>query len=202
MADQKKKNRSGVVGITGFYYAVLKNDSEEGATYEDPVRVNYIQNVSIETEQEIAKGYGDNMVAEMAVSTGVTTLELQFHAIPLEDRVVLLVLKNEDDMFVQRSKPTPPYVAVALEKTKADGSSELVGLTKGMFTLPSSESQTKEDSLEFGSDTVSGEFSGREYDDATQIFMHVKKDDREKRKKFMDKIFNPSDTEDTGEVEG
>lgn len=184
------KNRSAVVGITGFRYAVLESDTEAGASYGEIVRVPYVQNINIETEQEIAKAYGDNTVAEMAVSTGVTTVEFQFHTIPLEDRIKLLGLEeDEDGMIVQRSQTNPPYVALMLEKTKGDGSVELVGLTKGMFTLPATEAQTKEDSLEFGSDTISGEFSARVFDDVAQVFMHVDKNDNEKHEAFMKKVF-------------
>lgn len=188
-----EKNKSAVVGIDKFYYAILTEDNENAATYEDMVRVPYIQNVSIESEQEVAKAYGDNTVAEMAVSTGVTTVELQFHAIPLEDRVALLGLEDEDGMVVQKSQVQPPYVAIILEKTKADGSVELVGLTKGMFTLPPTEASTKEDTLEFGNDTISGEFSARAYDDVAQLFAHIDKDDTEKRTKFINKVFNKQD---------
>lgn len=189
----EEKNKSAVVGIDKFYYAILTKDSDTEATYEEMVRVPYIQNVSIESEQEVAKAYGDNTVAEMAVSTGVTTVELQFHAIPLEDRVALLGLKNEDGMVVQKSQVQPPYVAIILEKTKADGSSELVGLTKGMFTLPPTEAATKEDTLEFGNDTISGEFSARQFDDVTQIFAHVGKDEEEQRTAFINKVFNKAE---------
>src|SRR5690625_2992981 len=170
MAEEEKRNRSAVVGIDKLYYAVLKDDTEEGATYEDMVRLLYVQNVAIETEQEIAKAYGDNKVAEMAVSTGVSTVELQFHTVPLQDRVVLLGLEEDDDgLIIQKSQVNPPNVAIVLEKTKGDGTAELVGLAKGMFTLPALEAQTKEDTLEFGSDTLSGEFTGRTFDDVSQV---------------------------------
>lgn len=199
---EEKKNRSAVVGIDKLYYAVLEEDTEEGATYKDMVRLPYVQNVSIETEQEIAKAYGDNKVAEMAVSTGVSTVEFQFHTIPLEDRVTLLGLEEDDDgIVVQKTQVNPPYVAMVLEKTKGDGTAELVGLSKGMFTLPALEAQTKEDTLEFGSDTISGEFSGRVFDDITQVFVQVDKDDETKRKALMDKVFKPS-ADGTGGVEG
>lgn len=201
MAEPKKKNLSAVVGIDKLYYAILEEDTEGKAMYGEPVRLPYIQNVSIETEQEIAKAYGDNTVAEMAVSTGVTTVEFQFHTIPLEDRVALLGLENQDGMIIQKSQVNPPYVAMVLEKTKGDGSAELVGLTKGMFTLPPTEAQTKEDSLEFGNDTISGEFSARVFDDVSQVFMHVGKNDDAKRQEFMDKIFKPSNSTGGG-VEG
>lgn len=191
----KTKNRSAVVGIDKFYYAVLEKDTENEVSYGEMVRVPYVQNVNIETEQEIAKAYGDNTVAEMAVSTGVATVEFQFHSIPLEDRVTLLGLEEKNGIIVQRSQVNPPYVAVVLEKTKADGSVELVGLTKGMFTLPPTEASTKEDTLEFGSDTISGEFSARVFDDVSQMFAHVEKDDEGKREEFLKEVFQKKEDE-------
>lgn len=189
------KNRSAVVGIDKFYYAVLEKDTENEVSYSEMVRVPYVQNVNIETEQEIAKAYGDNTVAEMAVSTGVATVEFQFHSIPLEDRVTLLGLEEKNGIIVQRSQVNPPYVAVVLEKTKADGSVELVGLTKGMFTLPPTEASTKEDTLEFGSDTISGEFSARVFDDVSQMFAHVEKGDEGKREEFLKEVFQKQEDE-------
>lgn len=198
MADSKdNKKKGGVIGIDKYYYAILDEDSEEGASYDDKKRVPYIQEISVETEQEIIKAYGDNTVAEMAVSTGVTAIELQFHAIPLADRVELLGLEeNEDGLVIQRSQTTPPYVACVFEKTTTDGA-ELMGVTKGMFMLPQDEQTTKEDTLEFGSDSISGEFSAREYDDITVVRARVGKDDKEKREAFMDLIFKPKKEEET-----
>lgn len=198
---EETKNRSAVVGIDKFYYAILSQDSETGATYGEKIRVLHAQNVAVETEQEIAKAFGDNKVAEMAVSSGVTTVELQFHTIPLEDRVALLGLEEDaDGLIIQKSQVNPPYVAIVFEKTKGDGTVELAGLTKGMFTLPSVEAQTKEDTLAFGSDTLSGEFSGRTFDDITQVLAHIGADDEAKRTAFMNKVFEPGKA--TGGVEG
>lgn len=190
MAETKRTG--GTIGIDKFYYGVLKEDTETSISYDPETRVPYIQNINLETEQEIVKAYGDNKVAEMAVSTGATTVELQFHAIPLEDRVILLGLEeDENGLVIQKSQTNPPYVACVFEKTTTDGA-ELLGLTKGMFTLPSTEAQTKEDSLEFGSDTLNGEFSSRIYDDVSIVRIRVGKNDVEKRKAFMDMIFNPA----------
>lgn len=191
MAAEKKKT-GGTIGVDKFHYAVQTEDTETTVKYEEKARVPYAQSVSLETEQEIVKAYGDNKVAEMAVSTGISTLEMQFHAIPIEDRVALLGMdQDEDGLVIQRSQTNPPYVGVCLEKTTTDGA-ELLGLTKGMFMLPNTEAQTKEDTLEFGSDTISGEFSGRIYDDVAIVRIRVDKSDDTKRKKFMNMIFDPT----------
>lgn len=193
------KSYKAKVGISGFYYAKLIEDSKDGASYGEPVHVPFAQSVGIETEQEIVKSYGDNTVAEMAVSTGITTLSMGFHTLPLEVRQDLLGLEIEDGLTIQKSNVTPPQVAIILQQDKANGDAELVGLTKGMFTLPSVEGATKEDSIEFQNDEIEGEFSARLYDDITQVLAEIKAGDSEGiRDKFMAKVFQ-ADTTGLGE---
>ena len=181
---------SAKVGITGFFYAKLITDSKGGTTYSEPVHVPGAQSIGIETEQEIHKAYGDNTVMEMATSTGSTTLTMGFHALPLSVKQDLLGLEDEDGLTIQRSQVVAPYVAIALEQTKANGDSEMVGLTKGMFKLPGTEGATKEDSIEFGNDEIEGEFSARLSDDITQILAEVEQGDAEDvKEKFMTKLF-------------
>ncbi|MCW0998102.1 major tail protein, partial [Streptococcus anginosus] len=49
-------------------------------------------------------------------------------------------------------------VAVMFAKTMEDGSREYVGLPKGLFTFPELEGNTKEDGVEFSSDSTTAEF--------------------------------------------
>lgn len=188
-------NYKSKVGIKDFVYALLVSDGKDGAVYGEPKSVPFAQSIGIETEQEIVKAYGDNTVAEMATSTGVTTLTMGFHALPLSVKQELLGLEEEDGLTIQKSSVTAPYVAIALRQTKADGSSEMVGLTKGMFKLPSTEGATKEDSIEFSADEIEGEFSARQFDDVTQILAEIPKGDAEGvEDKFMAKLFQTAVT--------
>lgn len=187
------KNYSANVGISGFQYAKLLTDTAEGATYSELVNVPFAQEIGIETEMSIEKAFGDNKVAEMATSTGTTTLSMQFHALPLAVRQDLLGLEEEEGITIQRSQIKPPTVAVSLYLDKADGSQELVGLTKGMFTLPGVEGSTKEDSVEFGNASIEGEFMSRLFDDITQIMAEIEAEDiAGKKEKFFNKLLSKS----------
>ncbi|MDW4379956.1 hypothetical protein QI041_00305 [Staphylococcus saprophyticus] len=53
------------------------------------------------------------------------------------------------------------YTAIAIPRTMEDGSMEWFGLSKGVFTRPNKEGQTKEDGVEFGSDEIEGQFMER-----------------------------------------
>lgn len=158
-----EKNYMRETGTDEFYYAVL---DETGAAVIKglPERVKFFQNMNIEMTQEITKAWGDNRVAEMAVSSGDITVTSAFHKIPVEDRAILFGFEQTTNgIYGLGSEDTPPYVAVVFAKTYNDGSKEWVGLPKGIFTRPNITAQTKEGgSTEFGSDEITAEFMDRE----------------------------------------
>lgn len=157
-----EKKYSGKIGVTNFYYAVLNDKDEIVGTA--PERIRYLQQASIEFTQEISKAYGDNQVAEIAVSNGAVTVSTQFHSVPQVDQDIIFGSEVVEGISAYGGDDTPPYIAIVYEVSHNDGSSSWLGLTKGKFTRPSEESSTKQESVEFGSDTVSGEFMDRMID--------------------------------------
>lgn len=158
-----EKNYRTFTGLKEFYYGIL-NATEDGIVENVPERIKFLQNISIETPQEIAKAYGDNTVAEMAVSTDVTTLTTTFHHIPIEDRAKIYGYKEFNGMYALTAEPQPPYVACVFARTAEDGGTEWLGFTKGIFTLATTEGETKGDSVEFSGAETSGEFMPRTID--------------------------------------
>ncbi|MCG2303649.1 phage tail protein [Staphylococcus cohnii] len=150
-----EKNYRSFTGLTEFYYKVHGEDVQQVT---DPERIKYLQEISVSKDQNIEKAYGDNQVAEMAVANGTIEVEAGFHKLPLEDRVALFGLEKSEDGIVSVGNDTPPYVAVMFAKTMEDGSREYVGLPKGLFTFPELEGNTKEDGVEFSSDSTTAEF--------------------------------------------
>ena len=150
-----EKNYRSFTGLTEFYYKVHGEDVQQVT---DPERIKYLQEISVSKDQNIEKAYGDNQVAEMAVANGTIEVEAGFHKLPLEDRVALFGLEKSEDGIVSVGNDTPPYVAVMFAKTMEDGSREYVGLPKGLFTFPEVEGNTKEDGVEFSSDSTTAEF--------------------------------------------
>lgn len=150
-----EKNYRSFTGLTEFYYMTHGGDVQKVS---DPERIKYLQKISVSKDQDIEKAYGDNQVAEMAVANGTIEVEAGFHKLPLEDRVALFGLEKSEDGIVSVGNDTPPYVAVMFAKTMEDGSREYVGLPKGLFTFPELEGNTKEDGVEFSSDSTTAEF--------------------------------------------
>lgn len=151
----EEKNYRSFTGLTEFYYKLHGEDVQQVT---DPERIKYLQEISVSKDQEIEKAYGDNQVAEMAVANGTIEVEAGFHKLPLEDRVALFGLEKSESGIVSVGNDTPPYVAVMFTKTMEDGSREYVGLPKGLFTFPEVEGNTKEDGVEFSSDSTTAEF--------------------------------------------
>ena len=149
------KNYKSFTGLKDFHY---KASGGSGVASVSAEGIKYLQEISVSKEQSIEKAYGDNVVAEMAVTNGTVELSATFHKLPIEDRSTLFGLKVHENGAVAIGNNTPPDVAVMFTKTMEDGSAEYVGLPRGKFTFPESSGSTKQDSVEFGQDEATGEF--------------------------------------------
>lgn len=159
MAEKKYLSST---GVDEFYYGVLSAD-EKTIAGTAPERVRFLQDIEVAMSSEIVRAYGDNVVAELGVSQGATTVSGNFHKIPASDKDVLLGLeKTESGLSAHGSGDNPPYVAVVFAKTYEDGSKEYVGLPKGKFLKTSISGTSKQDSTTFGQDPISAEFMDRE----------------------------------------
>lgn len=159
-----EKSYRSSTGVDEFYYAAI-DETGTAVTLGTPERVKFLQTISIEMPQEAVRAYGDNQTAEIAVSSGNTTITSAFHKLPDEDKAVLFGLeKTAGGLYSYGSNDTPPYVACVFAKTYEDGSKEWVGLTKGIFMRPNMEGQTKQEGVEFSSEEISAEFMDREVD--------------------------------------
>ncbi|SNZ14554.1 phage major tail protein, phi13 family [Terribacillus aidingensis] len=154
----EEKNYRASTGIDEFYYGVLDEVTNTTAAVE---RVKFLQTITVEMPQEPVRAYGDNITAELAVSSGNTSVTSGFHKVPEQDKKVLFGLEENEGLIAYGSEDTPPYVAVVFAKTYEDGSKEWVGLPKGMFMRSNITGQTKGDGVEFSSEEVTAEFMDR-----------------------------------------
>jgi len=184
-----EKNYRSSTGVDEFFYGVIG----DGVTAESIERVKFLQNITVEMSQEIVRAYGDNKTAEMAVSSGDTTVSSQFHKIPIEDKATLLGLEKDEGVTAIGSSDNPPYVAVVFAKTFEDGSREYVGLPKGLFTRPNIEGQTKEDGVEFSSEEIEAQFMDRKVEgfseDKSVLFAYDEKGETTNRDAIFQKVF-------------
>lgn len=194
-------------GVDEFYYGVLDPSDETVIVKSLPERIKFLQEISVSANQELAKAFGDNSVAEIATSNGEVEVSGKFHKIPKEDLITILGLETtESGLFAYGKDDNPPYVAVVFARTYEDGSKEWVGLPKGKFIRPENSSQTKEDGVEFSSDEIEAQFMDRKVKgfngEKSTVFAVTKKGETVARDELFDAIFGrpyPDGQVDDGE---
>lgn len=192
------KSYKSFTGLKGFWYKTENGEVKKAE------KIDFLQEISVSKEQSIEKAYGDNRVAEMAVTNGTVELESTFHHLPLEDRVALFGLEQDNDGIVAVGNDTPPYVSVIFEKTTENGPTEYVGLKKGIFTFPEVSGTTKEDGVEFSQDQSTAEFMEADIDGfeepKTMLLGKEKPGETKVRDMLWQKIFGETFGEDTEPV--
>jgi hypothetical protein len=95
------------------------------------------------------------------------TLELNVADLPPQQRAELLgATYNEANGGLSHSaNDIPPYVAVGMAIKKSNGSSRYVWYLKGKFSVPDDNNQTKADSINWNTPTITGNFLKRDADD-------------------------------------
>lgn len=183
-------------GLGKLYYAVL-NEQADGTVQTSAIKeVDYVQELALEFGEELEKAYGSNKVAEIAKSAGETSLSLTFHKLPIDvqkDLLGLIEHETASNVYGFGKSSGITYSAVAIPRTMEDGSMEWFGLSKGVFTRPNKEGQTKEDGVEFGSDEIEGQFMERQVggfnEELAVLMAYDDKGTTEGRDSIFDSIF-------------
>lgn len=159
------------IGLTSLYYAKMLSDVVGGAaTYAAPRRLagaitaNFSPNASNDTL------FADDGPYETASSLGAMTLEVNVADIPNEDRAELLGhTYGANGILIAASSDVPPYVAVGMSVLKSNGASRLIWYLKGKFAAPDDNNQTKADSINWNTPTITGNFLKRDCDNQWRV---------------------------------
>ena len=162
------------IGLTNLHYAVMIADNAPTAvggtdgttTYQDPKRIlgaitaNFSPNASNDTL------FADDGPYDSASTLGAMTLELNVADIPPVQRAELLGATYDDATGVlsQGATDIPPYTAVGMSVKKSNGADRLIWYLKGKFAAPDDSNQTKADSINWNTPTITGNFLKRDSD--------------------------------------
>lgn len=169
-------SKSVPVGLTNLVYAIMTADTpptsvggtDGSAVYDSTVRVlgaitaNFSPNASNDTL------FADDGPYETASTLGAMTLELNVADIPPEQRKELLGAEYDEatGLLINSAEDTPPWVAVGMAIKKSNGASRYVWYLKGKFAAPDDNNQTKADSINWNTPTITGNFAKRDADGA------------------------------------
>lgn len=161
------------IGLTNLVYCKQLTDvapvapaTVGTATYDEAVRVlgaitaNFSPNASNDTL------FADDGPYETASTLGAMTLELNVADLDAATRADLLgaTLDVETGVLVSSVNDVPPYVAVGMSVKKSNGASRLIWYYKGKFSAPDDNNQTKADSINWNTPTITGNFLKRDSD--------------------------------------
>jgi phi13 family phage major tail protein len=156
------------IGLKNVVYAKLINDPDFGtgvATYETPVRIPGAITASINPNSSTETLFADDGPYETASTIGQIGLELNVADLPMEIQADLLGHTIVGGVLQRKSSDIPPFIAVGFMSLKSNGSYRYTWLNKGKFSLPEQANQTKADSINWNTPTISGSFLKRECDD-------------------------------------
>lgn len=167
--------KSVAIGLSNLHYAILTvdraprtNGAEDAGeiAYEAPIRLtgaitaNFSPNASNDTL------FADDGPYDTASTLGAMSLELNVADIPPSHRATLLgsTYDTSTGLVVDSSEDIPPYVAVGCSVKKSNGYDRLIWYLKGKFSAPDDNNQTKSDSINWNTPTITGNFLKRDYD--------------------------------------
>lgn len=159
------------IGLTNLYYAEMLTDVVGvGATYNTPVRIsgaitaNFSPNASNDTL------FADDGPYDTASTLGAMSLELNVADLDPATRAKLLGhTYGANGIVIAKSSDTPPYVAIGMSVLKSNGFSRYIWYLKGKFAAPDDNNQTRADSINWNTPTITGNFLKRDADNQWRV---------------------------------
>lgn len=149
------------IGCDNLVYAIM--DTEDTATsapvYGDPKPAPGVMHVNINPNPSLETLFADDGPMETATTLGNIDVEIQKNELTTENKADLLGHTIDGNgALVYGDSDVPPYVAIAFRTLKSNGKYRYIWLYKGKFTDPEETNETKGDSINFQTDTISGQF--------------------------------------------
>lgn len=157
------------IGLRDVHYAVLIGDTTSACTYEDPVRVVGAISANVNPNSSSATLFADDGPYDSSSTLGEIELELNMADIPPVHSNALLGHAYTNGVLVRKATDVAPYVALGYRSLKSNGAYRYTWLLKGKFSDGEQNNQTKGDSIEYQTPTITGSFVKRDYDDAWQV---------------------------------
>lgn len=159
-----------LIGVSNVVVWELEEDPAFGGTakYKEPKALPGVITANINPNASTSTLFADDGPFESAAAQGEIALELNMAELSLEDQAFLLGHKIEAGILKRKGSDSPPTLAVAFRSLKSNGKYRYTTLTKGKFSLPEQNNQTKADSIEWNTPTITGAFLKRTCDDEWQ----------------------------------
>lgn len=157
------------IGLRDVHYALLESDTVSGVEYQTPVRMIGAIAANVNPNPSTATLFADDGPYDSASTLGEIELELNMADLTPAHQAVLLGHTFQGGLLIRRAADTPPWVAIGYRSLKSNGVYRYTWLYKGRFSESEQNNQTRGDSIEWQTPTITGAFVRRDFDDAWQV---------------------------------
>ena len=149
------------IGVSNFHFAEMTTEDTltTKPTYGTPVSAPGLMSLNINPNSSLDTLFADDGPFETAATLGKIEVEIQKNYLSTSEKAALLGKSiDSNGGLVHSSTDTPPWVAVGFKSLKSNGKYRYCWLYKGKFQDPEDNNETKSDSINWQSDTITGNF--------------------------------------------
>ena len=150
------------IGCDNLVYAKMTTEDTASAApvYSEVTKAPGVMSININPNGSLETLFADDGPMESAATLGKIEVEIQKNELTTQNKADLLGHEiDTNGALVYGDSDVPPYVAIGFRTLKSNGKYRHVWLYKGKFTEPEDNNETKGDSINFQSDTISGQFT-------------------------------------------
>lgn len=149
------------IGCDGLVYAIMTNEGSSAVapTWGVVKEAPGVMNLKVNPNPAQETLFADNGPMETASTIGKIEVEIEKNELKIAERADLLGHQvDANGAMVSGDSDTPPFVAVGFRSLKSNGKFRYVWLYKGKFNDPEDNNETKNDGINFQTDTIKGQF--------------------------------------------
>ena len=150
------------IGCDNLVYAIMKTEdtAETAPVYDAVVKAPGVMSINISPNASQETLFADDGPMDTASTLGRIEVEIQKNELTTKNKSDLLGHAiDTNGALVYGDSDISPWVAIGFRTLKSSGKYRYVWLYKGKFNEPEDNNETKGDSINFQSDTISGQFT-------------------------------------------
>lgn len=144
------------IGVDKLHYAVCTDGDAETWGKPSPLKGVITANINPNASQETL--FADDGPYDTAATTGNIEVEINKAELTMAERAALLGHSYTNGKLVYKATDVAPFVAIGFRTLKSNGHYKYVWLLKGKFIDPEENNETKGDSINWQTDTITGQF--------------------------------------------
>lgn len=151
-----------IKGLRGFRFVELTEDTKIATTYADEI-TELVGARNIDMKPVLAEGelYGDDQVLESESALTAIDVTIDMTGLPLSTRAKLTGQKFENGVLKENKDAEAPEIAFGFIAPKSGGGFRYVWLLKGKMKPLEESAKTKEDKIEYQTQTANLRFTPR-----------------------------------------